>query len=206
MRDTRETLQWYRDHETTGQLGYNPDGMCLKICREARGLPSRYPSALAAQLATPAKHRIRQVSEITRGMVVFYDDPKDSNPYGHIVTVVGRVKGANRSELSSLLVRTNSVRSGRVVVVRGNYFPVRWGDEFQFAATWLNGYELDLEHPAGGKRVDRPPLTKKAPRLREAIKELEASREYHEKKGHDRLVRALSRDIQAIRQTIRDFS
>lgn len=202
MRSVPEVIQWYKGHETQAQLGYNPNGMCLKICREARGLPAVYPSALAAQIATPAAHRVHKVADIRRGMVVFYDDPRDSNPYGHIVTVVGRAKGEDPSTLRSLLVRTNSVKSGQVVVVRGDYFPRYWGDAFQFGATWLNGQALSFPEKAEPK----PPLSKRAPNLREAIAALEEAVAYHEKKGHTRLVRALRRDIREIRQTIRDYS
>lgn len=205
MRDTNATIQWYRGHETTAQLGYNPNGMCLKICREARGLPAVFPSALSAQQATPAAHRVEKVADITRGMVVYYDDPRDSNPFGHIVTVVGRVKGIRKDSLSSLLVRTNSVKSGHVVVVRGDYFPKHWGDEFQFGATWLNGQALDLPDRKKPDPEPEPPL-KSARNLREAIEFLRKAIQYHEAAGNDRLVRALRRDVQAIRQTIRDFS
>lgn len=202
MRSTQETLEWYRHHETEGQLGYNPDGMCLMICRSARGIPSRYPSALSAQQATPARHRIKQLGEIRPGMVVFFDDPKDSNPYGHIVTVVGRVQGGNRASLASLLVRTNSAVSGKVVVVRGDYFKQHWGDSFQFAADWLNGYALDL----GRAPSPRPPLKGHGDNLRDAMKELEQAIDYHRKHNNDRLVKALRRDVEHIRKTLKKFS
>ena len=209
MRDTDATVAWYRTHETASQLGYDPDGMCLKICREARGIAAKYPSALSAQVATPAKYRIHRVEDIRRGRVVYFDDPNDSNPFGHIVTVVGRGPETNPSSLSSLLVRTNSVKANEVVVVTGDYFQRHWGDEFQFAATWLNGLELiDFHREPAPEPEPEPeaPLSPKAPNLRAAIKELQEAVEYHRAKGNARLVRALRRDIEAIRQTIRDFS
>lgn len=205
MRDTAGAIAWYRANEVwPGQIGFDPDGMCLKICRTARDIEAKYPSALSAQVATPVKYRVTDVADIEKGMVVYFDDPNDSNPFGHIVTVVGRVSGVARSSLSSLLVRTNSVQANRIVVVRGDYFQQHWGDEFQFAATWLNGVELPDFQAAPVE--PKPPLTKQAPNLRAAIKELQESVAYHKAKGHTRLVRALQRDIEAIRQTIRDFS
>lgn len=197
MRNTAETLRWYRNHETKAQLGFDPDGMCLKICRTARLIAPRYPSAISAQHATPTQYRVGRVRDIEPGMVAYFDDPRDSNPYGHIVTVVGRVKGASRHLLSSLLVRTNSVRSNEIVVVRGDYFGRHWGDEFQFAATWLNGVKLDVRRPG--------PLAGGAPNLRAAIKELEEAAAYHKRHNHPRLVTALERDIAEIKQTINAF-
>jgi len=198
MRNTDGAISWYKGHETKSQLGFDPDGMCLRICRTARGIDPLYPTAVSAQEATPAKYRVTKVRDIRRGMVAYYDDPNDSNPYGHIVTVVGRVKGEDRDSLRSLLVRTNSVKSDQIVVVRGDYFPRYWGDRFQFAATWLNGQPFpDFE--------EKPPLGA-APNLREAIKSLEDSVAYHKRKGHTGLVKALERDIAEIKQTIRDYS
>lgn len=204
MRDVAGAIEWYQNHETAAQIGWDPDGMCLKICRTARDIPAVYPSALSAQQATPGSHRITKVEDIRKGMVVYYDQPGDSNPFGHIVTVVGRVKGSDPRSLGSLLVRTNSVRANEVVVVRGDYFPQHWGDPFVFAATWLNGQALTF--PDGKPDAPEPPLSKKAPNLREAIGALQEAVAYHKKHGNDRLVRALRRDIAAIRQTIRDFS
>jgi hypothetical protein len=87
-------------------------------------------------------------------MDLYFDDPHDSNPFGHIVTMIGRVKGYDPDSLDDVLVRTNSVVSGRVVVVRASYFKAHWGDAFQFGAFWLNGFELDYpgwKHDGKGK-------------------------------------------------------
>jgi hypothetical protein len=206
MRTTDQTIEWYQGNETwPAQIGFDPDGMCLKICRTARDLPAKYPSALSAQVSTPTKYRVTDVSKIERGMVVYYDEPGDSNPYGHIVTVVGRVRGADRSELSSLLVRTNSVKTNEIVVTRGDYFTRYWNDAFTFASTWLNGFELDLDDAPSAPKP-KPPLSPEAPNLRAAIAELQEAVKYHDSKGNERLVRALKRDIAHIRATIDRFS
>lgn len=148
MRDFKETLEWYRNHQTTRQIGFNPNGMCLKVCRVARGIDAKYPTAKANQDATPQRHRVHRVRDLRRGMVLSYDDPHDSNKAGHIVTMIGRVKGFNPDSLRDVLVETNSVKSGELVVVRGDYFPRFWRDPFVFGATWLNGVELDVPNPA----------------------------------------------------------
>lgn len=144
MRDWSEALEWYRHNNTTDEIGFNPDGMCLKVCRTARDIGARFLSAKEAQDNTPTEHRVLHVQNLRRGMVLFFDDVNDSNKYGHIVTMIGRVKGADLDSLNDILVRTNSVKTGQLVVVRGSYFQEHWGDEFQFGATWLNGVELDV--------------------------------------------------------------
>jgi len=151
MRDWQETMGWYARNSTTEEIGFDPDGQCLKVCRTARAIPSKYPSAKAAQDATPKKYRVQKVRDLRRGMVLFFDDPNDSNKFGHIVTMVGRVRGGDPDNLHDVLVESNSVVKGKVVVVRGDYFTEHWGDPFQFGATWLNGQELDT--PSGVTRV-----------------------------------------------------
>lgn len=154
MKPFREVLQWYRTHQTAAQIGFDPDGMCLKICRTAAGKPATFPSAVLAQRGTPEKYRVHKVRDLRRGMVLYYDHPSDSNPFGHIVTMIGRVKGANPDSLHDVLVETNSVKANEVVVVRGDYFPQHWGDPFVFGATWLNGSEIDY---AGRTKPTPPP-------------------------------------------------
>lgn len=150
----KETLRWYDTHQTTREIGFNPDGQCLKVCRTARDRPPIFPSAKAAQDATPKEHRVHNVKDLRRGMVIYFDDPNDSNKAGHIVTMIGRVKGfKDWGSLDEVLVETNSVKSGELVVVRASYFKQHWGDSFQFGATWLNGAEID--YPA--KKKPAPP-------------------------------------------------
>lgn len=206
QRDTPDTIQWLRDHDTTAQLGYDPSGRCLQITREARNLAAVYPSAVVAQNATPAAHRVYHVADLRRGMVVFYDDPHDGNPFGHVGTLVGRDRDRDPDTLGSLLVKSNSVLAGQLAVVRGDYFPTHWGDAFTFGATWLNGVALDL--PDGGPA--HPPTPTPAyigkhgtDRLRAIDAELTLMISNHRRFGNDRLVRALKRDRAAIRQTIR---
>lgn len=208
QRDTQDTVQWYRDHETAEQIGFDPNGMCLKLCRTARLIGPAFLSAAAAAAATPSTHRVYGVEDITRGMVVYYDDPNDSNPYGHIVTVVGRRKDIDRSRLDSLLVRSNSVKSHEVVVVRGDYFGQHWGDAFQFAATWLNGVVLDLPD------VPKPPAPPKPvylgkvgqQRLEAMLDTYTLMIENQRRFGNARIVRALKRDRRRVQQTLNELT
>lgn len=173
MKSYQDVMEWYRNHQTARQLGYDPGGMCLKICREAAGKAAVYPSAVVAQRATPEKYRVHKVRDLRKGMVLYYDHPSDSNPFGHIVTMIGRVKGANPDSLHDVLVETNSVKAGEVVVVRGDYFPQHWGDPFVFGATWLNGSEIDY---AGRTKPEPPkPLDSRGPRVDEAIQKLKVA-------------------------------
>lgn len=149
----RETMEWYKTHQSTSQIGFDPDGMCLKVCRTARNIPSRYLSAKQAQDATPAEHRHTKVADLRKGMVLYFDDPRDSNRFGHIVTQIGRVKGFDPNDLDDILVETNSVKANELVVVRASYFKKHWGDDFQFGATWLNGVELDV--PGQKSKIER---------------------------------------------------
>lgn len=157
IRNFIQTIDWYRKHDNTSTIGFNPDGMCLKVCRVARGIPSRYLTAKISQDATPREYRVYNVEDLRAGMVLYYDDPNDSNRAGHIVTMIGRVPNANPKSLHDILVETNSVQSGRITTVRGDYFPTYWGDKFQFGATWLNGYEIDHFKVSPPKKKSRRP-------------------------------------------------
>lgn len=204
MNTVKQVVEWYREHFSyPSTLTFNPDGMCLMICRLARGLPAMYPSAVAAQEATPDKYRVTRVQDIRKGMVVYYDDPADSNKFGHIVTVVGRVAGEDPSALSSLLVRTNSVKSGQIVVVRGDYFPRYWGDPFKFAATWLNGYAFPEFQE---KPEPTPAISGKSANLKEAVRGIKKAIKVHEKAGHHRLVTVLTRNLRSLERTIDRFN
>lgn len=199
MRSTAEAIAWYRSNEVyPGELDFDPDGMCQKICRTARDIGPVYPSALSAQQATPGEYRVTKIRDIRKGMVGFFDDPNDSNPYGHIVTWVARIKGADPDSLSSLLCRTNSVKANEIVVVRGDYFGRYWGDEYQFSATWLNGQAF----PEFIKPDKPKPEPRAGNNVKHAIEDLEKAIAWHKKHNHDRLVRALQRDVARLRNRL----
>jgi hypothetical protein len=131
-------------------------------------------------------------------MVVFFDDPNDSNPYGHVTTQAGRVRGVGSHLLSSLVFETNGVVQNQIVRVRGDYFQRHWGDEFQFGATWLNGQDLKLAKP-------RP-----APTLGDtfahAIRDVQRSYNFHKAAGHTRIANALARDLNELRETLKTIN
>jgi hypothetical protein len=195
QRDTNAALAWYRDEATSPP--FDPDGMCLKVCRTARNIGPMFPSAVSAQVATPMAARREAVANVRRGMVAYYDDPNDDNPFGHIVTVAGRAPGEDPSTLRSLIVWTNSVKANVLVAVRGDYFPTHWGDEFRFGATWLNGQDLNLP---------TPPRPKLGANFTAAVESLEAALAYHRRKGHGRIVTALERDLAELRETLKTIN
>lgn len=144
INDWRETLEWYKTHRTKELIGFDPDGMCLKIHRSARDIPARYLTARESMLATPEEHRIHKVRNLRKGMVAYHADPFDNNPADHITGVIGRMPNFDPDDLNDVLMVTNSIEADRLTVVRGTYFEQHWGDDFKFGATWLNGYELDI--------------------------------------------------------------
>jgi len=166
MRDWKGDLAWYKTHTTTAKIGFNPDGRCLQICRTSRDIGPRYSSAKQAQDATPERFRVHRIRDLRRGMKIFVDDPNDGNKFGHVVTMVGRVKGFDWDNADDVLVKTNSVVAGKIVVVRLTYFQKHWGDSFQFGAFWLNGEELDYPGwKRDGKGTDVAPKPDTSPRV-----------------------------------------
>lgn len=199
MRSVDEAIAYHAQERAEGSREWYQK--CLVLARTARDLPARYPSALAAQEATPVEDRIYDVRDVKRGMVAYWDDPNDSNPWGHITTVHGRNKD------NELLHWTNDASGrGAVSLVQHSFFPQHWGDAFQFAATSLNGFDLTLSRPK-----PRPALSDAA-RIREAIdsiqegvKHLDRAISHHEKADHPRLVKALKRDRTKMRAQIKSL-
>lgn len=201
--NTAEVMQWYADFED--HPSFDPDGMCLKICRTARNIASMWPSALSAQIHTPFKYRVNKVANIKKGMIGFFDDPHDSNPFGHVVTFVGRVPDADPNSLHDLIAESNSVVSGKVVKVRADFFPTHWGDSFQFAAPYLNGEEFfDLtQEPTP---VKKPVKKKKHPNIKKTLANLDDGiplmrAAIEANKGNKRLTNALARDLDRMLKT-----
>lgn len=192
---TEETMAFLKGQATSGSTAWQ--AKCLQLQRTARGLPAVYPSALAAAEATPKDRRVTAQSAVVRGMVAFWDDPNDSNPYGHITAVAGR-----DPKTGELLHWTNDAAGpGRVSLVRHSFFPQYWGDSFLFASDWLNGYDLDLPE----KKKPQPPLSHGAQRIEAAIAILQKAAAAHRAKGHTRLVKALDRDIAHLNRILTKF-
>lgn len=150
---------------------------------------------------TPDQYKVRDVAKLEPGHVAYFDDPNDSNPFGHIVTVMARLKGYPKSDLNGIIVRSNDVVTGEVAPVRASYFQLHWGDAFQFGSDWLNGYVFTDMVP--------PPPKPKLERVKHALANLKESRnilkramEHNQKVGNVRVTNALSRDIKRLDKTI----
>lgn len=193
LRTTAETAAFLRAaHE--GPATWR--ALCLKLQRMARGLPAVYPSALAAQLATPEEDRVYKLDDLRRGMVAYSDDPLDGNPYGHIYFIAGR------NDDGEILTWSNDARrSGGVDMVPLSFYQNVWGDKFQFGATSLNGYDLP-EFEAPRPKPDRGRL---GGLFQHSIEDLRKARAHHKKQGHDRLVAVLDRDLARMKRQAARF-
>ncbi len=194
QRNTPDALAYLRRQHDIDSRAWR--ALCLKLCRSARNIPAVFPSASAAMQGTPMSERVYDVSKLVEGMVVYFDDPNDSNKFGHIATL--RVaKGAGS------LAWSNDVRdSGGVDTVDMDWFRRNWGDKFQFAAISLNGFDLILPKPVPVPKPTKHPIEvpKKATlsNLDYAIHRMDKAIAFHRSKGHTRLVRALLKERQDI--------
>ena len=110
----------------------NVKGLCLKTCREAWGIPAKYPSAIVAWRNTPKKHKHKDPKLAPIGAVHYYRGGK----YGHIVIQSekkGRVWGTDLPTTNKIGFHTRLLPVGR-----WNYKYLGW-------ASWLNGFELPLK-------------------------------------------------------------
>lgn len=173
LQHTTESDDWFRK--------------CLVLQRTARGIPALAPSAIAAAALTPESERVYLIDDLRRGMVGYCDDPYDSNASGHIFYILGRDK-ENR-----ILTWSNDVKgTGKVDVVYLDFYKARWGDTFQFGATWLNGYDFsDFNKPAEPVKH----FSSLGDRYLSAIDDLKKIRVDKEKRNNKQLVRVLTRDI-----------
>jgi len=184
--NTRESIAWLRHQR---EIGASWNQLCLALTRSAREIPPLYPSALAAQLATPMEDRIRGQKNWRRGMVAYFDNATDGNPYGHIATL------ALRNRNGSWLAWSNIV-GGAIRLVPITLFTRSWGDPAQFAAVSLNGY--DLKGFEEQTRVKSRKPTGDA--LRHAVKTLRTEAEIREKRGFEARAQALRKDIETLRR------
>lgn len=206
MRDTAGTLEFLRGEIREDSREWK--ALCQKLARTARDLPARYPSALAAQEATPMDRRVYDVRDVRQGMVAFFDDPNDSNPFGHVTTVWGRAKSGE------LVHGTNDARvPGGVSITRHSFFPENWGDAFQFASDWFNGVDLMMKQPKRPALGDAARIREAISSIEDGIKDIDRSIAFHQKAKHPRLVRALKRDkaeareaVRALKDTVEKFS
>ena len=205
MRTTEEAIRWYRTHETKAEIGFDPDGMCQKICRTARAIGPGAPSAFASMMMTPKEHQIRDISKLRPGHVIYFDDPRDDNPFGHIVTMMQRLQGYTLGDLNGIVVRTNSVKSDHIVPVRASYFLKHWGDPYVFGSDWLNGQvftDMKIKKP---KRLKLQRVQDIVQSLESNLKLLDKAIATQEKKDNARAVKALKRDRKKLVASIADL-
>ncbi len=192
--NTAEQAAEFLRHAHEGPLEWK--ALCLKLQREARGLPAVYPSALAAMEATPVGERVTNIKDLRRGMIAYSDDPDDSNPFAHIYYILGRSKD------KTILTWTNdALRTGGVDIVPLEFYLDRWGDKFCFGATWLNGY--DFSDPDKKPRAERGSLGQN---YDHAIEDVRKSIKYHKDAGHAKLVIALEKDLVKMKNRKKQFS
>jgi hypothetical protein len=123
---SRQMQRWSEQGRT------NVQGFCLKICREAWGLPARYPSAIVAWRNTPAKHKFNDWRKAPIGAVHYYEGGR----FGHIV-----IQSEKRMRVwgTDLPVKNKiGLHHRRMPLNRWNYRYLGWSD-------WLNGHKLPLK-------------------------------------------------------------
>jgi hypothetical protein len=197
-RSTPATIAWLRaDRDAHRTIWYQK---CLQRARLARNFPAVFPSALAAQHGTPMSDRVYDRAKFRQGMVVFLDNPHDSNPFGHIVTDLGRTKtGTILTDTNDALIR------GGGSVVNLDWFRQHWNVPVVFAARSLNGFDLDLGAPGTGKHPQPEPKPKLVNVEYAEHRLTKAINYWREKGGHRALVDALVADRNRVRKTIREF-
>lgn len=192
--------------------------LCLSLARQAPGLPAIYLSAKAAMDATP-KARRYPLAKARRAMVAYFDDPTDSNPFAHIVTIAGwdgctacwdgspddDPAHQHTGDLNDLLVWSNDAkRTGGVDLVRASFFPTHWGDPFKFATDWLNGYDLPGYDP-DAKPTPAPGRETLGKNYDHAIADVRRAIRVHRRAGHTRVVAALAKDLARMKATRAKF-
>lgn len=204
QRTTAEMIAWYNTHRSTATLGFNPDGRCQQIVRTARNIGPGAPSALAAALATPREERVYDVARMRTGMVLYFDDPNDDNPFGHVVSIRGEDSKRAPDDISRLFLETNSVHSGQLTMVRGDYFKPHWGDAVQWAGKSINGVLLDLPEVV---KPPKPPIMPagRVKRLEHWIDVLNDLIEEARQNNQPRYVRSLRESKRHLRETIESF-
>jgi hypothetical protein len=110
----------------------NVKGFCLKICREAWGLPAKYPSAIVAWRNTPAKFRHKDFRKAPIGAVHYYEGGR----FGHICI---------QSKLKNRVWGTDLPTTNKIGLHHRRLPVNRWKYKYLGWSNWLNGKELPLK-------------------------------------------------------------
>lgn len=198
QRNTPEALAWLKHQHDINSHAWG--GLCLKLQRSARNLPGVFPSAFAAQMGTPMSDRVYDLNKLVSGMVVFIDDPHDSNRFGHIAGLRTRQKVDG-----DWLTWTNDALNehGGVNCVDIDWFKANWGDSFQFGARSLNGFDLLLPKPVvthkPSKHPEPPHKTATPDNFDYAIHRMQKARKFHVDHEHPRYVKAIDKAIHQLK-------
>lgn len=193
--NTAEAMAFLRLQHASGSTAW--ERKCLVLARTARGIDMLNPTALSAAHATPEADRVYDLADCRKGMVLYFDDPNDGNPAGHIASDAGR----NADDIV-LTWSNDAKRVGGVDLVRADFFPANWGDAFLFGAKSLNGVKLDLAADKP-KPKPKPEIGAKAPNFDAIEKAFAQAIKVHDDRGHKALVRELKvelGDIERIRK------
>lgn len=195
-RNTEQAAAFLKDEVISGSHEW--ERLCLKLQRTARGIPAMYPTALSASMSIPKSERIYNIDDARRGMVGFSYDPRIPGTAGHIFAFTGRHKGV-------MITSTNDAKEpGAVDYVPFNFYKEQWGQTFQFAATWLNGYDFS--------DFNKPPEPVHTGSLGEQYAESMRILEkvYYQKRRkfgpENALVLALKRDLNKMKKRLLDYS
>lgn len=123
---SRQMERWSKQGKT------NVKGLCLKTCREAWGIPAKYPSAIVAWRNTPKKYKFKDPKCAPIGAVHYYRGGR----FGHIVI---------QSEKKNRVWGTDLPVSNKIGFHTRNLPVKRWGYKYLGWSSWLNGHELPLK-------------------------------------------------------------
>lgn len=125
------------------------EGWCLKLVREAYGIPPLCRSAWAAWLIVDDadRHEGGKPSDAPVGAALFY---KGSGPFGHIMVAAHPLPDGTPAAWSNDLPESAPV--GTVNKISRTLPTTAWGQRFVGWSSEVNGYELDVR----GNRVPRP--------------------------------------------------
>lgn len=106
-------------------------GLCLKTCREAYGIPARFPSAIVSWNRTPNKYKNKDWRKSPVGALHYYEGGR----FGHIVIQSDERNRVWGTDLP--LVDRIGLHHRRMPINRWKYKYLGW-------TNWLNGQELKL--------------------------------------------------------------
>jgi hypothetical protein len=118
--------QWAEQGKT------NVKGLCLKTCREAWGLPAKYPSAIVAWHNTPSRFKHTDPKKAPIGAVHYYEGGK----FGHICI---------QSDLKNRVWGTDLPVENKIGLHHRRLPVNRWKYKYLGWSNWLNGKELPLK-------------------------------------------------------------